>query len=223
VSNIFEKYLKIRGKYMKTPIYKRLWFWAIVVVVIIIGAVNQGDDESLTQPSATESATVTASATATSSESPTNEEAVDMSAEEPDKKLMVISDVFEVIGKTEQEVIEHVGKPEEVQESEFRPAGSDTKVPAKTLIYSEFGDYEYYLVDGKVQRYTYTVSPESGWKFEDKSLHDLMFSMGLKDAKLIEKNEMVAVYKHDKLFDVRVFSDGDKVSYLYIIADEKYK
>ncbi|RED51639.1 hypothetical protein [Cohnella lupini] len=178
--------------------------------------VTDKSKENSEQPSAT------SGASATSSESPASMDLSDMSALEPDKKLMAITDVFDVIGKTEKEVIEWAGQPEDIQESKFRLMGSDTKVPAKTLIYSEFGDYEYFLLDGKVQRYTYTVNPENGWRFEEKSLHDFMYTMGLKDAKLIEKNDKVAVYRHKKLFDIRVFSDGENISYLYIIADEKY-
>ncbi|BFT69551.1 hypothetical protein [Paenibacillus sp. P36] len=149
--------------------------------------------------------------------------AEDMSAMEPGKKLMVVTDVFDVIGKTEAEVIDWKGEPEETRKSEFRLSGTNIKVPAKTLVYSKFGDYEYFLVDGKVQRFTYTTNPNIVWGFEEKNLHDFMYNFGLKDAKLVEKNEKVAVYKHDKLYDIRVFNDGGNISYLYIIADEKYK
>lgn len=215
----------------KKPVYKRVWFWVVAVMVFFMIVGNlAGNDDGNGNPASNADNEVAATATLTpdpvvetaAPDAPENYEE-DMSALEPDKKLMIISDVFDVIGKTETEVIDWVGEPEETHESKFRLSGTDTTVPAKTLIYSKFGDYEYFLVDGQVQRLTHTTNPNNVWRFEEKSLYDFMYTYGLKDAKLVEKNEKVAIYKHDKLYDIRVFNDGGNISYLYIIADEKYK
>lgn len=216
----------------KKPFYKKAWFWGIIIIFGIIGAIQDKDTTVTDQNESTltESNQKSDKAIETTepiipepkTENTETESNTVKSKVEPDKDLMVISDLFEVIRKDEKTVDEWKGSPSSRKEGKFRLSGTETKVPSITSLYEE-DDLEVVFIDGKAQRITYTINPIIGWKYDEKSIHDFMYSMGLGDAEVVESTDKVTIYKHKDLYSVQVFNDNGNLGYLYIIADEQYK
>jgi hypothetical protein len=222
------------------PFYKRVWFWVIVIIVFsVIGALNKdeevgdnnvqvtsisNDNAGKGEPTEVDTdlaATAKANDVAETSTRQIGSNAV-MSAVEPDKELQVISDIFEVVRKDEKTVDKWFGAPSSREEGDFRLAGTETKVPAVTSYYKD-NQYEIVFIDGVAQRITYTPSEIIGWEYNEEHLHDFLYSMGLGELEPVQDTDTVKVYKHPDLYDLRIFNNSGKISYLYIIADEKYQ
>src|SRR4030095_13950392 len=152
------------------PFYKKTWFWGIVIVLIVVGAMqdkattetNQVENKNTLAEDNTKNSETTqaiASEIEPPKETPkTAEQATTEKSEvEPDKDLMVISDLFEVIKKDEKTVDEWLGSPSSSEEGKFKIYGTETKVPSVTSIYKD-KNYEVIFIEGKAQRITYTAS-----------------------------------------------------------------
>lgn len=116
----------------KKPFYKKVWFWAIIVIIFIAGAFGGGTDEA---SDSQENDTEVASESSTPAEPVENEEETEEveQEEEPDE---------EVTEETETEEVVEESEPEEEVSREFANALKSAENYTSIMAFSEKGLYD---------------------------------------------------------------------------------
>ncbi len=130
-----------------------------------------------------------------------------------------VLNVKEILGKSEEEVKKLLGEPSSREEQNFRLSGTETRVPAVSAVYQD-GALDIMFIDGKPVRISYT--PKEPGAYPD-DIEKTFASIGFEGAKVGDRTDLAALVTVDGLFSAKVFNNGGKVEYAYLITEEKYK
>jgi hypothetical protein len=216
--NFFEKILgrretmpKVKGK---KSIIKKWWFWVFAIIIFAVVANGTDDEEEAVskEPAKETSAPVQKEGEAIQDDTEKAESEKQETEEKP------IFDVKSIAGKSEEEVLAILGEPDFSEDTEFKLSETDTKVPAKTIVFGG-GSIEVFLIEGTAQRITYT--PEESISAKSKKVLE---SVGLSKSSPDNTNDFQDEWlDKDDLYKVQVNKDGNNVSFYYFIVDEKYE
>jgi hypothetical protein len=199
---------------MKKSIWKKWWVW--VVVLIVLGGIGKlfGDEETeidISTPPVVQTESIT--------EGATEDLKVIKKEESKEEVVKVEVNINEIINKSEDEVNSKLGKPSSREEKEFRLSGTETKVPAVTLVYLD-DSLEVMFIEGSPQRITYTPNEELKYP---EDIEKAMAKLGFIDEEIGDQTDLVTVIELKGLYDARIFNNQGKVNYIYLIVSEKYK
>jgi hypothetical protein len=128
----------------------------------------------------------------------------------------------ELVNMTEKEVSTKWGEPVRTEKIQFRYSGTSKFVPAVVHYYEEDEKYAVTFVDGKAARLVFTLDTDI--PYEDEKLKALELAGLPTDVEETTETDTATVWNEiGDVYEVKSFSKGDLVDYLYIVLDEAYK
>lgn len=162
---------------------------------------------------------------ASQSTQPTNQPTTKPASPTQEPKLTsipVLVDILSIAEKSESEVTKLLGEPNKKEDGKWRYSGTDTWIQNCPAITYMNGLIEIKFIEGKAARIT--ITPKEKMVYKD-SLNKVLPMCGLKhrNPDFTQEGSFARWSKIDGLYEFSVFNEGGNISYMYAIANEKYK
>lgn len=199
-----------KDKKIKKKIYKKWWFWLLIVIVLGYGIYGSNRDKSLKVSQAEDTQQVTE----TDASKDTNTQKTNALGQ-----LFKLSDIKD---KSQDEVNNSIGQPTASKEETWHYYDTKEEAPnCFTNTYEKSNmEIEVFFIDSKAARVT--VTPKDSISSDEVNSILGMFYLSYVEPQISNKLKMgwtnqLGTYE----FDINL--EDKKVSFIYIILDEKYR